>query len=96
MTRRTENNTPGKNRKHANRDDPSPDGVSAVLPQEGFVRQPVVLAVFGTTRATLWRWVATGRFPRPYKLSPGTTAWNVADLREHMKKICEGRSGDSR
>lgn len=25
--------------------------------------------------ATLWRWVAQGKFPAPVRLSPGVTAW---------------------
>ena len=25
--------------------------------------------------ATLWRWVAAGKFPPPVSLSPGVTAW---------------------
>ncbi|UUZ49505.1 AlpA family phage regulatory protein [Massilia sp. B-10] len=31
-------------------------------------------------RATLWRWVAAGTFPKPVKLSPGVTAWDNDDL----------------
>jgi predicted DNA-binding transcriptional regulator AlpA len=27
--------------------------------------------------ATIWRWVAEGKFPRPVQLSPGVTAWPV-------------------
>jgi len=27
--------------------------------------------------ATLWRWTATGQFPKPVHLSPGVTAWPI-------------------
>lgn len=30
--------------------------------------------------ATIWRWTADGKFPKPIKLSPGVTAWDNADL----------------
>ena len=30
--------------------------------------------------ATVWRWVAAGRFPKPFKLGDGTTVWNMADI----------------
>ena len=30
--------------------------------------------------ATLWRWVQSGRFPKPYKLGPATTVWDPKDV----------------
>ena len=27
--------------------------------------------------ATIWRWVRTGRFPKPYKLSPAVTVFDL-------------------
>jgi prophage regulatory protein len=61
-----------------------------ILPPQGFVRCPTVVALFATSRSTLWRWIKEGRFPAPYKLGPGTTGWDVADLRAHMDKIRNG------
>ena len=29
------------------------------------------------SKATLWRWCATGQFPKPVQLSPGISAWPV-------------------
>jgi hypothetical protein len=31
--------------------------------------------------ATLWSWVASGDFPKPYKIGPRTTAWDVEEVR---------------
>lgn len=31
-------------------------------------------------KSTLWRWVKKGTFPKPYKLSPGTTVWSESDV----------------
>lgn len=28
------------------------------------------------SQATIWRWVREGKFPKPFKLAPGTTCWN--------------------
>lgn len=30
--------------------------------------------------ATVWRWSAKGTFPKPTKLSDGTTVWELADI----------------
>ncbi len=29
---------------------------------------------------TWWRWVASGKAPRPFKLSPGVTVWDVSEI----------------
>ena len=36
-------------------------------------------------RATPWRWVNDGSFPKPIKLSHGCTRWLLADLEEWEK-----------
>jgi prophage regulatory protein len=56
------------------------------LPPEGFVREPVVLAAGGMKRSTLWKWVAEGKFPKPYKISSRLTAWDVADVRRWINE----------
>lgn len=54
---------------------------SATLPSEGYVRLPQVLAVIPVSKSTWWTGVASGRFPKPVKLGPRTTAWRVSDIR---------------
>lgn len=54
------------------------------LPRAGFVRLASVLAPQGPIpvgRSTWWAGVKTGRFPKPVKLGPRTTAWRVDDIR---------------
>jgi predicted DNA-binding transcriptional regulator AlpA len=75
---------PTRSRKRTN---PGERNIPATLPAEGFVRQPTVLAVFAISKSTLWRWMADGRFPKPCKLGPGTTAWAVDHLRAHIDRI---------
>lgn len=60
-----------------------------IIPQEGFVRQPVVLKVFGISKTTLWRRIQEGNFPRPVKLSPKTSAWRVKDIRAVIRSFDE-------
>ena len=41
--------------------------------------------------ATVWRWVAEGRFVKPFKLGANTTVWD-ADLVEQWLSQQSGRS----
>ena len=62
------------------------------LPTEGFVRVRQVLQMFPFGRTTLWRKIKAGEFPKPCKLGPRTTAWDVNALRAHKDKItAEGK-----
>ena len=54
------------------------------LPSSGFVRLPVVVSLLGVSPATVWRNVKNGNLPKPKKLTPRTTVWNVGELREAM------------
>lgn len=35
---------------------------------------------YRTHRATIWRWAAIGKFPKPVKIGPGTTRWKGCDV----------------
>jgi predicted DNA-binding transcriptional regulator AlpA len=56
-------------------------GMSLVLPPEGFVRLPVVIRVMGIGKTTWWNGIKAGRFPKPVKLGARTSAWRVEDIR---------------
>ena len=61
------------------------------LPETGLVRLPQIIgdpkatppipAVFPVGRSTWWAGVKTGKYPKPVKLGPRTTCWNVNDIR---------------
>ncbi|MGS3152481.1 helix-turn-helix transcriptional regulator [Aeromonas sanarellii] len=59
------------------------------LPQTGFIRQAQLVndpkkgtsGLLPISQATLWRWVAAGKFPAPVKLSDRVTAWRSEDVR---------------
>lgn len=60
------------------------------LPDTGFVRLPAILAPNGPIpvgRSTWWAGVKSGRFPKPVKLGPRTTAWRVEDIRALVERL---------
>src|SRR5271165_3505306 len=59
------------------------------LPSSGFVRLTSILAPHGPIpvgRSTWWAGIKTGRFPKPVKLGPRTTAWKVEDIRRLIEQ----------
>lgn len=59
------------------------------IPQTGYVRlsqlarnpkKPEAPAPIPVSYATVWRWVAAGKFPKPVKLSGGITAWKAEEI----------------
>ena len=58
------------------------------FPPTGFVRLTSILAPQGPIpvgRSTWWAGVKIGRFPKPVKLGPRTTAWKVEDIRSFIE-----------
>lgn len=45
-----------------------------------YAQDTQLAARYSVSRATIWRWAATGRLPKPIKLSPGCTRWKLSDL----------------
>jgi len=41
--------------------------------------------------STLYRWIAAGKFPRPVKLSPGTSRWLKAEVEAALQRMLEAR-----
>ena len=56
------------------------------LPDAAHVRQPVVEGLYSCSGATVWRRVKDGTIPKPHKLSPRITGWNVGELRAARRK----------
>jgi prophage regulatory protein len=42
--------------------------------------EPPISAIIPVSKSTWWAGVANGRFPKPVKLGPRTTAWRAADI----------------
>ena len=47
---------------------------------EGFLRLPQVLAIYPVSRSAWWAGCKSGRYPKPVKLSPNTTAWKIQEI----------------
>jgi predicted DNA-binding transcriptional regulator AlpA len=54
------------------------------LPDSAYVRLPVITALVGVSRATVWRWTRQGNLPKAVRIA-GVTLWNVGALRESLK-----------
>lgn len=67
------------------------------LPETGFVRltqiigdpnrTPPIPPIIPISKSTWWSGIKTGRFPRPVKLGPRTTAWRVEDIKKLIQTI---------
>ena len=71
---------------------PKSNPPSNSLPDTGFVRLPQILAIFPVGKSTWWDGVTSGKFPKPVKLGPRTTAWKVEDIHRLIKEIGEGQA----
>jgi len=45
---------------------------------------PAKAGMLPVSPATIWRWVRDGKFPQPFKLSAGVTAWRTADIEQFV------------
>lgn len=52
-----------------------------LLPETGFIRLHQIIKIIPVGKTTWWNGVKSGRFPKPVKLGPRTTAWRVEDIR---------------
>lgn len=55
-----------------------------LLPSSAHVRLNTVKALYACSPASVWRGVKAGRIPKPRKLSPRTSCWNVGELRQAL------------
>ena len=50
------------------------------LPLTGFMSLPQILQLIPISKSAWWLGCREGRFPKPVKLGPKTTAWRVEDI----------------
>ena len=63
--------------------------VQPTLPATGFLRLSQVLALIPVGKSSWWRGCKSGRYPKPVKLGPRTTAWKVEEIRELIHRIAD-------
>jgi predicted DNA-binding transcriptional regulator AlpA len=69
---------------------PSDKGAFAMntsIPSTGFLRLPQVLSLVPISKSAWWEGCKTGRFPKPVKLGPRTTAWKAEDIAALVKQL---------
>ena len=63
------------------------------IPTYGFLRLPQVLALIPISKSAWWEGCKTGRFPKPVKLGPRTTAWRAEDIAALVKRLGNSDEG---
>ena len=57
------------------------------LPLTGFMRLPQILQLIPISKSAWWQGCRDGRFPKPVKLGPKTTAWRIEDIAALIERI---------
>ena len=60
------------------------------IPDQGFVRLSGFLPFTGVCSSTLWAWVRSGKWPKPYKLSARVTAWDSREVLAALEAMKAG------
>lgn len=53
---------------------------SRIIRIKDIATTPTKTGILPVSPATIYRWVKEGKFPKPFKLSAGVTAWHAADI----------------
>lgn len=61
--------------------------MSSMLTETTFLRLPQVLAIIPISKSAWWQGCKDGRFPKPVKLGPRTTAWRSSDIAALVKQL---------
>lgn len=57
------------------------------VPTVGFLRLPQILQLVSISKSAWWEGCKTGRFPKPVKLGPRTTAWKAEEIAALVEKF---------
>jgi len=57
------------------------------IPLAGFLRLYQVLLLIPVGKSSWWRGVKDGRYPKPVKIAPRTTAWRAEDIAALMASL---------
>ena len=61
--------------------------MSTCIPSTGFLRLSQILSIVPVSKSAWWEGCKTGRFPKPVKLGPRTTAWRAEDITALVKQL---------
>lgn len=57
------------------------------LDNAALLRLPQVLNLIPVSRSAWWAGCKNGRYPKPVKIGPRTTAWRAEDIKVLLRKI---------
>ena len=60
------------------------------LPNESLVRLPILMALYGLSKASIYRFIKDGIIPAPIKLTSRTSVWIVGDIRKNLRSKANG------
>ena len=60
------------------------------ISEDSLLRLPQVLALIPVSKSAWWAGCKSGRYPRPVKIGPRTTAWKGSDIIALKEKIFRG------
>ena len=63
---------------------------------QGFLRLPQVLALIPVSKSSWWNGCKSGRFPKPVKIGPNSTAWKAEDIAELMQRLANPEGQQSK
>ena len=66
------------------------------ISEQGFLRLPQVLKLIPISRSAWWQGCKTGRFPKPVKLGPRTTAWKSSDISALVESFSSKEGGQAK
>jgi len=55
-----------------------------------FIRLPEVLSYIPVSKTSWYRGIKQGRYPKPIKLSPNTSAWRLDDIERLTARLNAG------
>ena len=59
------------------------------LDNAALLRLPQVLNLIPVSRSAWWAGCKNGRYPKPVKFGPRTTAWRAEDIKALLRKLAE-------
>ena len=61
--------------------------MSSMLTETTFLRLPQVFAIIPISKSAWWQGCKDGRFPKPIKLGPRTSAWRSSDIAALVEQL---------
>ncbi len=68
--------------------------MQTTLTENTLLRLPQVLALIPISKSAWWAGCKSGRFPKPVKIGPRTSAWRGSDILAVLEKISKGEAGE--